>query len=248
MSEAWTPPRTPKERLVNALVPGSLTWRLRAYKAWRKRKPELRLLRQFVDPTKTSVDAGANRGVFTYFLSGLSTHVYAYEPHPKMFWILSGSARARNVTLSSAALSDSSGSETLVIPVRETGAYSNQRATLREELAGEGDGKCEVRTVRLDDEEVGSLGFMKIDVEGCELALLRGAEETIRRHKPVLLIEIDERWSGRPVEESFEVVCGLGYEGVYFAEGLLRSIRSFDSVRDPSRPGTATRDFFFLPK
>lgn len=245
----WTPPVTFKERVVHSLVPGGLNWRLRAWKAyWRQRKPELRLLRQFVDPRKTSVDVGANRGVFSYYLAQLSTHVYAYEPHPKMFWILSRSVDRRRVTVSPRALSDERGASTLIVPARAPGVYSNQRATLRPELGDEHAGRCLIETSRLDEEEVGQPGFIKIDVEGCELAVLQGAAETIREHRPVLLIEIYERWSGRPVEESLAFVQGLGYEGVFFADGLLRPLQSFDAERFQRGGGPPVRDFFFLPR
>jgi FkbM family methyltransferase len=227
---------------VNGLVPGWLTWRTRAKQAWRKqRNAELRHLQNVVDPSKTSVDVGANRGVFTYYLAQLSTHVYAYEPHPTMFWILSRSVRGRNVTVSPAALSDVSGTDALVVPRRTDGGVSTQRATLRQDLHTEFAGRCEVPTRRLDDEDVGAPGFIKIDVEGFELSVLRGAEETIRTHKPVLLIELDERWSGRPLAESLAFVRDLGYEGSFFAGGALRSVESLE-------PGTSPpRNFFFLP-
>jgi FkbM family methyltransferase len=237
----WTPPTTLKERVVNTLLPGWLSWRLRAEKAWRKeRNVELRHLEHFVDPTKTSVDVGANRGVYTYYLARHSTHVYAYEPHPKMFRILSRSAKGRNVTVSPAALSNVGGAGTLVIPVRADGSYSNQRATLRQDLHSNSRA-CSVSTRRLDDEEVGRPGFIKIDVEGAELNVLRGAEETLREHKPVLLIEIDERWSGRPRQESLAFVLELGYQGVFFADGIRRSFEEVD-------PDPSVRNFFFLPR
>ena len=125
---------------------------------------------------------------------------------------------------------------------------SSPSARLRQELHSDSAGKCRVATRRLDDDDVGRLGFIKIDVEGSELNVLRGAEETIRAHKPVLLIEIDERWSGMPVEESLGFVCDLGYEGVFFADGLLRSLQSFDPVENHRQPGSFVHDFFFLPR
>ena len=240
---------TLKERLVHGLVPGGINWRLRAWKAyWRQRKPELRLLRQFVDPTRTSVDVGANRGVFSYYLAQLSTHVYAYEPHPKMFWILARSVNRRRVTVSPCALAREGGAGTLIVPAREPGVYSNQRATLRAALGDEHAGRCVVETRRLDDEQVGRPGFIKIDVEGAELEVLAGAAETICAHKPVLLIEIYERWSPRPVADAMAEVTALGYEGLFFADGLLRPLRSFDLERHQRGAGPAVRDFFFLPR
>ena len=46
---------------------------------------------------------------------------------------------------------------------------------------------------RLDDLALGDVGFVKIDVEGHELAVLRGAAETLQRNRPPLLVEAEER-------------------------------------------------------
>jgi FkbM family methyltransferase len=152
--------------------------------------------------------------------------------------------RRRNVTVSPSALSDANGSRTLFIPRRATGRYSNQQATLREGLY-EDVASLQVTTRRLDDEDVGPVGFIKIDVEGHEQSLLTGAEETLREHRPVLLVEIVEWCSGRPDQESFALICERGYRGLFFSGGLLRALETFDPARHPSDGGV--RDFFFVP-
>ena len=51
----------------------------------------------------------------------------------------------------------------------------------------------EVPMATLDSSYEGEVGFIKIDVEGHEQAVLDGAVQTIRRCRPRLLVEIDER-------------------------------------------------------
>src|SRR4029434_5645640 len=73
----------------------------------------------------------------------------------------------------------------------------------------------EVPMATLDSSSEGEFGFIKIDVEGHEQAVLDGAVQTIRRCRPRLLVEIDERLSPG----------GLERPQVYFQE--LDSRRSF---------------------
>ena len=99
-------------------APGPPRMRLRAL-AWASywlAKPELRVLRQFVDPGRVSIDVGANIGVHSYFLGRWSRAVYAYEPNPDLLPALRASA-ARNVTVNGVALSDRSGQATLTVPL-----------------------------------------------------------------------------------------------------------------------------------
>jgi hypothetical protein len=68
---------------------------------------------------------------------------------------------------------------------------------------------------------------IKIDVEGHQLAVLRGGVRTIVRDHPVLCIEIEQRHSTTPIQEQFAVLCGLGYVGFFLRESRLCPIREF---------------------
>lgn len=59
------------------------------------------------------------------------------------------------------------------------------------------------------------LDFIKIDVEGAELSVLRGGEATIRRHRPCVLLELDERncrRAGYEIAQLVAAVEALGYQ------------------------------------
>src|SRR6056300_855451 len=66
----------------------------------------------------------------------------------------------------------------------------------------------EVHCERLDDIYTGTPSLMKIDVEGHELKVLKGAEETIKKHKPAILIEIHDFSEDHDVHK---FMMSLGY-------------------------------------
>lgn len=245
----WVPPMTLEEKIVNTVIPAPVLWRYRAMKGWYGRERELRLLRYLVDPAKTSVDAGANKGVYTYYLAKLCRHVYAYEPNPKIFGLLRRSVRGANVSLRQTALSDVTGRDMLIVPRRKAG-YSNQLATLRKDKFGGEVREVPVETRRLDDDDVGDVGFIKIDVEGLERQVLVGAQRTIARCRPRLLVEIQEEHTGEPLAETLGFVCGLGYEGLFLRDGRLCELSQLFSPEARANPGAASHvfNYIFLPK
>jgi len=240
---------TPAQRLKYSLVPGSVYGWMRSFRRWRRGEPELQLLAGLVDPHRTAVDVGANKGTYTWFLSRLCRHVYAYEPNPAMRWMLTRST-PQNVTVFPRALSDVAGQSLLRIPRRQ-GRFANNIGTLRP-AAHHAD--CElvpVTTTRLDDDGLVDVGFLKIDVEGLEQQVLRGARELIARDRPVLLVEIIAEHTGRPVDETIAFVERLGYrahvvQGTQLEEWA--SLRKSREQRERSgQPNPRIRNYVFLP-
>jgi FkbM family methyltransferase len=240
---------TTSQRLKYSLIPGSIYGWARSIRRWRRGEPELRLLAGLVDPHRTAVDVGANKGTYTWFLSHLCRHVYAYEPNPAMRWMLTRST-PRNVTVFPRALSDHAGEAVLRIP-RRGARFANNIGTLRTAFE---QSQCElipVPTTRLDDDGLVDVGFLKIDVEGHEREVLRGARELIARDRPVLLVEIIAEHNGRPVDETIESVERLGYrahvvQGLELAEwSLVRGAREENDRRGQSN--SRIRNYVFLP-
>lgn len=245
----WQPPESFEEKLRGALIPPSLYYVLRARREYRRGEAELRLLPFLIDPTRTAVDAGANKGVYTYWLERLSAHVHAYEPNPKMLKVLKGGAGAK-ATVHHAALSDQAGQFALRIPKTGKGRYSNQGASLNHAKVGDRYGEVMVETRRLDDEVLGDIGFIKIDVEGHEMAVLDGAVATIQRDRPTLLIEMEQKHTKRPIEDDLKRVTDLGYRMVFLHRGVLFSGDRFDAQTHHTNAASAEDyvfNFIFLP-
>ena len=244
---AWTPPSSLEERLRRILVPLRLGLRWDLAMALRRGERELRLVPQLADPRRISIDAGANRGVWTEMLRRHSRSVLAFEPNPKMFRELSRRL-GPGATALPYALSDTSGEAELRVPRRRRG-YSNQGATLaHESLGGRSYGKLVVATRRLDDIETGDVGLIKIDVEGHEHAVLRGAAALIDRCRPVLVIEMEEKHLQRPIADAIAEVAALGYRPHFADRDRLVPVGTDDlhRLRDP---GSADYRFnwVFLP-
>jgi FkbM family methyltransferase len=212
------------------------------------REPEIEVLAEFVSWGDTVVDVGAHRGVYTWHLArivGSTGRVLAFEPQPDLAaYLQKAFARSHRVSVASSALSDEAGKATLTIPVWGSTAMVGH-ATL------EGGGEIGIAVPRctLDSLDV-SPTFVKIDVEGHEAAVLRGARQTIEQHRPTLLIEIDRRRVGMSnvQEDVVAFVLGHGYKASYLAsDGILHAVEPARLV-DPDDPidnGRYVYNFFF---
>jgi FkbM family methyltransferase len=145
---------------------------------------------RLLDPGELAVDAGANIGYMTTLMAsrvGSGGRVIAYEPHPDLHRVLRSNAerasRGCDLALLQAALSDRTGTGHLV-----TGSdFETNMGTAallppgREPPAG----AMRVPLERLDDRlaDIDRVGLIKIDVEGHELSVLRGARRALARRR-----------------------------------------------------------------
>jgi FkbM family methyltransferase len=174
---------------------------------------EIRTLRPYVERDSTVVDVGANIGFFTVPFArwvGPGGTVIAIEPEARNF----DSLRARvtrlglggSVFLVDAAAVDTAGQVRLALNPDHPGDHH---------VAVDG---VPVAAVTVDDlvRRRGSprVCLVKVDVQGSELRVIRGARETLRRCKPALFIEFDELRlvaAGTNSRELMEEIAGAGY-------------------------------------
>ena len=239
----WMPPSSFEERVKSLLVPPRLSLRWDLAREMRRGEREIHLVPRLADPRRVSIDVGANRGVWTEAMRRHSRSVVAFEPNPKMFADLQRRI-GPGVTALPHALSDRSGTGELRIPRRRKG-FSNQGGTIAHESLGDtAYGAVTVELRRLDDLDLGEVGLMKIDVEGHELAVLRGGARLIARCRPVLIVEMEEKHLRRPIAGALAEVAALGYEPCALRDGAPVAVSRLDLARLHG-PGVAPPDYVF---
>jgi FkbM family methyltransferase len=142
---------------------------------------------RLTDSDDVALDVGANIGYMSALLSARAARVVAFEPHPQLFERLSANVgRWRgNIEVRQLALSDESGEECLCIPNE---FERNEGVAFVSGSAGAGR-HIKVRAVRLADLKIENVGIAKIDVEGRELNVLRGAGRLIGQVRDVVFEE-----------------------------------------------------------
>ena len=206
---------------------------------------ELQILDKIVNKNLESVDVGVYRGVYSYRLSQLSKQVHSFEPNPLLFPYLQKNLKklVENVTLYKIALSDEAMETDLKIPRRfktlnknnyeamyKLGASTIHKKNL---LSGDEFITATVKTAKLDDIlSKNKIGFIKIDVEGHEKNVINGAVEIIKKNKPTLLVEIEERHSKVSVQETINFINNLGYKSYFLSGKNLETTDKLNNYKD----------------
>lgn len=190
------------------------------------------------------LDIGANRGesIQSMLMRRPDASVIAFEPNPiLMDKMLRVYKNDRRVVIHNFGLGSQEGEFDLFIPFYNNfmfdglASFKERRARrwLENRLYGFDQKKLTIKKVRCQVKRLDDLNlrpfFIKIDAQGFEYDILRGAEETLKACKPILLIETPEK-------EELDFLAGLGYEPfTYNGSGLVE--------------GTSTgANVFFMPK
>jgi FkbM family methyltransferase len=217
--------------------------RFREWVNWDKR-----VYLSFVRSGDTVLDVGANVGAHAVFLShlvGMRGRVLAFEPLPANIDALNQTLRRRgrfaNVSIFPLAVGNpesASRTVTMKVPVEDLTQASLQRQTM-----GSWEGMADVREfsvplASLDAEKtvqsLQHLEFVKIDVEGGELDVLRGASYTLSRHLPLIYCEAYDKWEasfGYKPADILSFARSLGYSAArIFSRGRVHPVRLDQAV------------------
>lgn len=196
---------------------------------------ETAFVSRWLRPGMTVLDVGANQGYYTLLASqkvGSAGRVISFEPAPrekKALQIHKRLNRCKNVSIHQCAMGKNETEENLlVVQGRETGCNS-----LRPPIVPSETSALRVRVTRLDDwlsrQRIDHVDFIKLDVEGGELDVLRGAEQLLQRKpRPVILAEVQdvrtEPWGYR-AREVLELLAKREYQWFQLTqEGLLAEL------------------------
>ena len=187
----------------------------------------------------TLVDIGAHDGLLTIPLARLpGSRVLAFEPLPSAFARLQAALCAAfggdpaHVECHHLALGDHNGSITLAMPVLD-GVAQEQWASTAKDYAAHVSARVTVErfTVpmrRLDDFALTDVTAIKLDAEGAEYEILRGARETLLRCRPVLTLEVEERHREGSTYAVPAYFDALGYDVFFELKGTWHPMADLD--------------------
>jgi FkbM family methyltransferase len=208
---SWTPTRV--------LVP-AIAWQHRLF------EPELRKLDELAPKDRGAVDVGAGWGPWSWWLARRVPRVDSFERNLELVEILTP-VLPSNVFLHPVALGDESGDLDLWVPSGGRGTEGS--ALFEASPAAESAWRQEVATNRLDDFDLGNVGFVRIDVGGNGLAVLNGATDLLISQRPTLLIEIEANGHGDGrLDMIIKFLHDLSYGGSYLHKGRWHSIEDLD--------------------
>ncbi len=168
----------------------------------------LRMALEYVTDFTVAVDGGSHVGTWSRLLAQRFQRVVAVEPSDDTFEALSANMRkfeCVNVELCHVALGAAPGSVTMILDGRALSLANTGARCVKPGGA--------IPLVTIDSWNLPSLGFLKLDVEGSEVAALQGAIETLKRYKPIVLFEDKKLWRryGHRADAVEKFLLSLGY-------------------------------------
>jgi len=182
-------------KAVNTLAPSSQRLALTYWvcRLGGKVEPELLNLRKIASSRNVAIDVGANCGLWSYGMSREFARVYSFEANEDVAANLK-SSNSPKIHLEICGLSSTAGEATLYIPMQEsvklTGWASLQSGNCPD-TSRHTEKTVQLKT--LDSFGIENVSFIKIDTEGHELEVLRGAVQTMNSNRPVAIIEVMDR-------------------------------------------------------
>ena len=132
-------------------------------------------------PSRTlALDIGANVGLWSRDLTEAFAHVISFEPVSDFRDCLVKNVPASNLEVRGCALGEEDTFINMIITVENTGHSHVDTSTM---------GHGTTPMYRLDSLELPKIDYIKIDCEGYENTILRGARQTIMRDRPVMVVE-----------------------------------------------------------
>lgn len=151
------------------------------------------------------VQAGGNCGLYVKEFANLFKHVYTFEPDPVNFYCLNLNVTESNVYKFQAAL----GSERKLVSIVNDISYNVGATHVSADVSAVG----HVPILRIDDLGLNVCDAIQLDIEGYELFALYGAEETIKKCRPTIILE--SCWTHRysyDVSAIYKFLENLGYK------------------------------------
>ena len=159
---------------------------LLADRVWEKKIDSL--MREIIQPDWVCVDAGAYIGSHALTMAEIGKEVHLFEPQPLVYECLlktRENKKLNNWYINNFALTNKDHGSVGFLSNND-GDGRITRSNMRKDWKFQ----FKVKTMRLDSLNLKKVDFMKIDVEGSEFELLKGAKGTISKYHPVIIMEV----------------------------------------------------------
>jgi FkbM family methyltransferase len=183
-------------------------------------EPELLMLPYLLKPNQAFIDVGSNKGLFLFsalkFLK--PSNIFGFEPNPVLFKKIKNVFKG--IKIFNLALANKNGEAILTIPFTQN-QPDDSLGTLNNNEVNENAFNFKVKVKTLDEcvneYSIKNIGLIKIDVEGHELDVIEGAKETIKKHLPTLIVEIEQRHHQEKIEKILaDIIAQFNYDLYYF--------------------------------
>jgi len=239
--------------LKNNFLPQSYLFKKRIERSIKNNyEAELKIVKKFISPGTDTIDVGVYRGVYSYEMSKYSKIVHAFEPNPIIFKDIEKNLKKiiKNIKLYNIALSHKEGFVSLKVPIRNKNYnkknyeeyFQMGRASIHDYNIMSEIESFNVQTKKLDNLNFeNKISFIKIDVEGHEMEVIKGSENIIKKNKPILLVEIEEQHTQKKVIDTLNYINSLCYNSFVLKDNELKSTIDLNDIN-------SFNNFIFKPK
>lgn len=204
----------------------------------RNDSPEIKFILKNVKKGDSVLDIGAHKGAYLYWLRkaiGPKGLLIALEPQPSLFQYLTVAIdrlKYNNIQLHHAGASSKNTNLELYVPKKE--GLTSPGATFENRKDISKGHFVNVPVHKLDEllkNRSKAISFIKLDVEGHELEVFKGAFNILTNDKPTLLFECENRHLNKiNVFDVFDYLVDLGFSGSFFHDNKLKPISEFDTA------------------
>jgi FkbM family methyltransferase len=159
---------------------------------------------EYVHDRINAVDVGCRDGEFTRYLSWSFDHVHAFDYRRRIYFAMNIDITKNKVTHYTCALGEHIATE-----------YASGRGNFRSTKVDPRWKNKQQKIYTLDYFDLKDINLIKIDVDGMDGEVIKGAIETIQKYKPVIIIEEISSTDGMPNHDGVAVLEKLGYKIAY---------------------------------
>lgn len=210
--------------------------------------PEMLFVSKVLKNKRRFLDIGSNIGIYSYHFKNTFKYIDAFEPLGDVSYLYADQSECFKIH--NLGLSNHFGELKLYIPVLN-GKMCPGLASFEKRDGAYTEGTVRVTTV--DSFGFEDVDLIKIDVEGHERSVIEGALKTIKKTMPILIVEIEQRHIDCEINDVFQSILSINYDGFFISDGSLIPLEdfSYEANQKPYLKNVMVKEyvnnFIFMP-